>query len=186
MNLTPEQKKIIMRVIVVGALGLGVIFWYWMMFGRAELESAEKGFGELEAQYDELAEEQRTINEFKAMTEGQWDEIEQTIAQASKRLPQTRESQGFLIALRNILQITGINTLELSPRKVAEYDRFAEIPYGILARGRFHEIGHFLNLVEQNPDRFMRVKTLEVDNDLDRPSLHPIKVQIATFMLISN
>ena len=43
-----------------------------------------------------------------------------------------------------------------------------------------------LALRPQSPDRFMRVKSFTVENNLTRPSIHPIKLDIATFMFNNN
>ena len=62
---------------------------------------------------------------------------------------------------------------------------YTEIPYVILAHGRYHAVGQFLTLVEQNPQRFMRVKYLKIKNDLLRPSIHTIQMVVETFMFNS-
>jgi len=43
-------------------------------------------------------------------------------------------------------------------------------------------IGIILTLLEQNTDRFMRVKSFKITDNLQRPSVHPIDMQISTFM----
>jgi Tfp pilus assembly protein PilO len=67
----------------------------------------------------------------------------------------------------------------VSPQNRVQY---TEIPYTIEAHGRYHEIGQFLTLIEQNPQRFMRLRNFTAENNLERPSIHPVQMEISTFM----
>lgn len=186
MPLSPEQKRTLTILLVAGVVGLLGMLYYWFMFGQAEIEDNHKKKAEIEAKRDEIKKQLDTIQEFEQLTTTQFEELESIIKKASRVLPQSRHPEEFLIALRDVLGKTGILTQKLSPDPVAEYDRFAEIPYSIKATGRYHDFGVFLSLVEQNPDRFMRLKTLKITNDLKHPSFHPIELGVGTFMLKSD
>ncbi|HBF33178.1 TPA: hypothetical protein DDW35_01315 [Candidatus Sumerlaeota bacterium] len=183
MPLNPEQKRTLTMIAFLGILGLAGMFAYWHFVGQVDVENLVKAKAELEAKTTEVNAELQTIAEFEKMTEHEYAELESMIARVSKVLPQSRHPEEFLIALRDILGLTGILTQRLNPEPVQEYDRFAEIPYSIKATGRFHDFGTFLSMVEQNPDRFMRLKTLKLTNDPAHPSFHPIEVGVSTFML---
>jgi len=113
------------------------------------------------------------------------DEIEkkrEVLKIAQKRLPSDPDAPGFLRALVDILQATRIVNQIVKPSKVNAYVLYTEIPWLVECSGRYFEFGPFLALVEQNVDRFMRVKSFTINNDYDRPSIHPIELTIATFM----
>ncbi len=82
------------------------------------------------------------------------------------------------------LRSSGIVTSKVAPEKLSIYSGYTEIPYTVKAQGRYHEFGQLLNLLEENPDRFMRVKSLTISNNPRQPSHHPIDVGIATFMFV--
>ena len=109
-------------------------------------------------------------------------ELRQMIQKVIQRLPSRPDAPGFLVALVSILRQTGIIQRSVTPEETVNRTQYTEIPYEIDAFGRYHELGQFLTLVEQNPARFMRVKAMRVSNNLARPSIHPIELQISTFM----
>jgi hypothetical protein len=43
-------------------------------------------------------------------------------------------------------------------------------------------LGQFLTLIEQHPDQIIRVKTMRIGNDPNRPSRHPVRMAVATFV----
>jgi Tfp pilus assembly protein PilO len=183
MALNQQQQKKIVTFVVIGVLGLGLMAWYWWMFGADRLKGAEARYTEKEKKLKDVNSELKTIAEFEGATKDKREELKKQIKEVSSMLPRTRKPEGFLDALVNILRTTGVLTTKVGPEKVQEYERHAEIPYAIDATGLFDQIGRFLSFVEQNPKRFMRVKTLKISNDLERPLQHPVEVHVATFML---
>jgi Tfp pilus assembly protein PilO len=115
----------------------------------------------------------------------QKDEVDkqaETIKKITRRLPSSPDAPGFLNALLMTLGTTGIIQENVKPGQTTDRTLYTEIPYSVVAHGHYHAFGQFLTLIEQNPDRFMRVKKLKIENNLDRPSVHPIEMEIATFM----
>jgi Tfp pilus assembly protein PilO len=119
---------------------------------------------DLEKQKDKIAEMQRVVNE------------------AAKRLPNTPDAAGFYQELIRVLRITGVFAMRVEPGKKRSEVMYTEIPYSIACQCRYHEFGQFLNLIEDNQSRFMRVNSFTIKNNNDRPSIHPISVNISTFM----
>ena len=183
MALNQQQQKNLVTIVVIGALGLGLMAWYWWMFGAGRLRASGVRYTETEKKLAEVKSELKTIAEFETATAGKFEELEKQISKVSNMLPRTRKPEGFLDALVNILRTTGVLTTKVGPENVLECEGYAEIPYTIEATGRFDQIGRFLSFVEQNPKRFMRVKTLKINNDVLHPLQHPVEVHVATFML---
>jgi len=181
MALTSQQKKALIAILVLGVAFLAMAWWYWTILGKGiveqknvQIDKTRDKIRRLDAQLEEIRELERMKDKFA--------EIEAKLDQISRRLPPSPEAPEFFNALNEALRSTGIETRKIAPDKLNPLDRFTEIPYIIEAFGRYHEIGQFLTLVEENPQRFMRVKTLTIKNDENRPSLHPVDVGLATFM----
>jgi Tfp pilus assembly protein PilO len=98
------------------------------------------------------------------------------------KLPTNTDPSGFFQALEGILTITRMEYQSITNEKPRSADVYTELPYSIVSRARYHDFGQFLNLIEENPNRLMRVKKFVVENDDNRPSIHPVSVQVATFM----
>jgi Tfp pilus assembly protein PilO len=109
-------------------------------------------------------------------------EMRKVVEEASKRLPSSPDAPGFFQELIRILRITGVQARRVDPLERRGSVLYTEIPYKIESNCRYHEFGQFLNLIEENQNRFMRVKSFSVSNNEDRPSIHPVTVNIATFM----
>jgi Tfp pilus assembly protein PilO len=182
MELNEQQKRMLLIVVFVGFIGLVTTAYLWYIWGSGIVKTSRQKVETAATETASIEAELTKINEFQALTQSEYSVIEAKLERMTRRLPPSPEAPGFLKALSNILRETGIDTKDLAPQAVEAFGGYTEIPYQISARGRFHEIGQFLNLLEQNPDRFMRVKEMTVKNSEDRPSLHPVDVKIATFM----
>jgi len=113
---------------------------------------------------------------------GEVENMRRIVAEATKRLPSTPDAAGFYQELIRILRITGVLTTRVEPGGNRAQPYYTEIPYGIQCQCRYHEFGQFLNLIEENQTRFMRVNSFVINNNNNRPSIHPISVNISTFM----
>jgi len=109
-------------------------------------------------------------------------EMRKVVEEASMRLPSSPDAPGFFQELIRILRITGVQARRVDPLERHGSVLYTEIPYKIECNCRYHELGQFLNLIEENQNRFMRVKSFSIGNNENRPSIHPVTVNIATFM----
>jgi len=109
-------------------------------------------------------------------------EMRKVVEEASKRLPSSPDAPGFFQELIRILRITGVQARRVDPFERRGSALYTEIPYKIECNCRYHEFGQFLNLIEENQNRFMRVKSFSISDNENRPSIHPVTVNIATFM----
>lgn len=176
-----EQSKSIIITGFVGLLVLVIMSYSYFMFGREQIKNFNVQAMSLQEETKKLKAELRDIKQ----TLSERSEIEkqaETIKKVTQRLPSSPDAPGFLNALIAILGTTGIFQEEVRPDATTDRSLYTEIPYKIKARGHFHALGQFLTLIEQNPDRFMRVKNLKLINDMNRPSIHPVEMDIVTFM----
>lgn len=181
MQFTDRQKSKFLIIGFTGAVLLVVVLYFHFIIGRGQERDYMMRSKRMET---EIASAKKNLDEIKALM-SEKDKLEEQralIGKVIKRLPSSPDAPGFLMALVGILRTTGIIQEIVKPDSVRDRTQYTEIPYTVEAHGRYHELGEFLTLLEQNPQRFMRVRSFSVDNNMERPSVHPIKMEIATFM----
>lgn len=181
LNLNEQHKLGVLLTAFIGVVGLILIGYFHLMIGRGMIRDYEVNADGLKKK---LKEAQVALNDINR-TLREKSEIQkqaEAIQKVTRRLPSIPDAPGFLNALVALLGTTGIVQEEVKPESTTAISLYTEIPYSIKAHGHFHAFGQFLTLMEQNPDRFMRVKNLKITNKIDRPSVHPIEMHIATFM----
>ncbi len=181
MTLTEKEKTAFTIVGFFAVLGLVGVGYTKYFFVNAAITQAKKKEQAAEKDIEALKQNKKQIEGWL----GRKDEMEAVraeIRKVTRRLPESPDAPGFLNALVATLRATGIIQQSVRPKGNLPRSQYTEIPYTIAAYGRYHELGQFLTLIEQNPDRFMRLKNLTLTNNLARPSVHPIDMQIETFM----
>jgi Tfp pilus assembly protein PilO len=175
-----DKKSLQVGVFIFVILMLVVLYYNFFILardieaGRATLETLKMETATLTAELEKMREmirQEAQVNKELAL-----------VKKMAARLPSSPNEPEFLDELANSLQITGAKNQKIIPQKSETHTDYIEIPYGIFLNGRYHEFGQLLNLLEENPRRFMLVKEFEVKNDLKRPSIHPSRLDIATFM----
>jgi Tfp pilus assembly protein PilO len=181
MHFSEKQKS---QMMIIGFMGLAVIAvlaWYHLMFARPKVEELGRQSATVQRQIDQKNGELKEIQTLLAQRE-RLEERRRMIARVMRRLPSTPDAPGFLVSLVEVLRQTGIIQRLVKPEATRNRADYTEIPYAVSAFGRYHELGQFLTLVEQNPDRFMRLRQMRVTNTIARPSIHPVELEITTFM----
>ena len=168
MNLSDGQKSSLLLTVFLGVVGLIVVGYFHFMFGRGMVSSYERRRQDTEQKVEVLEQDLAQVRELVGQ-------------RVTRRLPSSPDAPGFLNALLTTLSTTGIIQEEVKPAGASERALYTEIPYTVNAHGRYHSIGQFLTLIEQNPERFMRVRNMTIKNNVKRPSVHPIEMDITTF-----
>ena len=183
MVLTEKNKQaLLVGLIMAVFLGFLVGYYYWL-----SMPVIDKAKTEGKTLTAEIAKNQAEIKNIRAYIENT-DEREQmmeVVRRAKERLPEDRRAIEFLGLLRDSLTKTGVVQTRVAPEAPKRRTLYEEIPYSVRGSARYHEFGQFLNLIECNPERFMRVNGFSLSNDLNRPSVHPMDVGISTFMFRS-
>jgi Tfp pilus assembly protein PilO len=176
-----KQKVAILVGGFMGCVVLIMICFFYFMVGRGQINSYEtqaKTLGEkLTLKKTELAQVKSQLDMGPEL-----ERQAEMVRKFTQRLPSSPDAPGFLNALVTILGTTGIVQEEVKPTMTSQRPVYTEIPYEIRAYGHYHAMGQFLTLIEQNEDRFMRVRRLKIGNNPLRPSMHPIEMEITTFM----
>lgn len=180
------QQKDALKAAFIGILLLGIAVFYlnfqfvgaWVKTLDEQTQAIkEKDIKELEERISQMKAELLDQDEFKRK--------QALLAEVAKKLPATADPQGFRRALQQVVATTNIEVTEFQPQPPAVRSNYTEIPYRLISLARYHDFGQFLNLIEENRERFMRVKTFTIQNQDDRPSIHPITIDVATFTFVT-
>lgn len=181
MAYSEQEKKILFLGIFIAALLVGGSIYYYLMFAKKDIELNKTKMEKINDEVKAIDKDLKSMKRFM----GKEDEIaamKKKVEAVSKRLPSSPDEYEFLQELINVLRLSKVNQHLLKPQPYATQTLYTEIPYNIDIRARYHEFGTFLNLVEENQNRFMRINSFKINNDTNRPSVHPISVGISTFM----
>ena len=179
--MSEQNKRILQFGIAFGLIGLIAAVYVWYIWGKAVEEKETVKQGKLQKELTLVNEQLEQIKNAHLIRE----EIavkQAFLERASKRLPSTPDAEGFFENVSTMLTKSNSNVNLVMPVKIEERSSYAEIPWRIDAISQYVELGVFFNLVEQNPDRLMRVKKFEIQNDPVLPGYHNVQVTIGTFM----
>lgn len=184
MPMQEQDKKTLQIGLFLAAVVLvGGVYCHFMIFSNTktrtmnDIETVNSQIREQSAMREDLIALGNRREEIEALAE--------KIQLASLRLPDTRNAQEFYSDLVRVLHTTGVDYHSVRPLPDSPHQLFTELPYTLTANAAFHEFGQFLNLLEENPNRFMRVSHIDISNDRDRPTVHPVNLEVKTFMLHS-
>lgn len=182
--LTPQEKDALKAgVILACLLFIAVGYWYFYIV-KDEVAKNNSRVTVINKEVKTIDEQLKALNAAKIDPE-LLEQKKEMLAKIAAKLPNSINAPAFYQALINILQTSRVDYSELTQNKPQQRSAYTEIPYKIVCKARYHDFGQFLNLVEENVDRFMRVQTFTIENDDQRPSFHPVTVGIATFMFNS-
>ncbi len=184
----PEQKKNLILFAFLGVIGLiGCAVYYHLLVKPDLIEYANKVVA-ADEKYENFKAKNDEIDDFeKEYTAEDYQAVKQRVQELEKRLPSTPQADQFFQALTEAIRVTDVINTVLEKQNINDRGsvQYEEIPYKLEIKSRYHQFGQFLNIIEQNPERFMRVKSMTIRNEKGNPTLHPIDIQIATFRFIS-
>jgi type IV pilus assembly protein PilO len=108
-----------------------------------------------------------------------------------KKLPAEQEIPTLLENLSNMAKDSDIKIVSIVPamsylkddKSVKKSPIYREIPIAITAKSGYHELGHFLNNLE-NADRFMKVVDIDIKANKASPKKHDVELMVCTYILL--
>ena len=179
-KLSLQQKDSIKAGFILAAVLFGGLAAYWFQFVKPDVEAANAKVVQLKDEIGKLDAQIKEMDVAAANLEKMKEKLKM-LEEVAAKLPSSIAPEEFFKAFEQILSTTRISYSELKPLPVLPRTIYTEIPYQLSGNGRYHDFGQFLNLVEENPNRLMRIKTFVIENDDSRPSIHPLNLQLATF-----
>lgn len=181
MTLTEKEKNVLTAGLVLAGMFVVIFAYLHLMFFKTQVTSDTRKINDLKKETAALEKEYVSMTAF-LQNRREVEAMRNQLAAATRKLPSEPESIEFLKELRASLERTGMAQTRVTPKPFVPRALYTEIPYEVQGSARYHEFGQFLNLIECNPRRFMRVNSFDVRNSTERPTIHPITVGISTFM----
>lgn len=182
--MTERNKQILIAGLIFAFLLMGVVIYYYFMAVSPAIKRNSAQVVDLDKKIAEANKELSEIEALIADTET-LAQLQEQVERAKRLLPENEEALEFLGILRESLRRTGVSQSNIRKLKAADRTLYREIPYLVSGEARYHEFGQFVNLIECNPERFMRVNTFTLRNNDSRPSIHPMEIGISTFMFVN-
>ncbi len=181
MTFSEQEKKTIFLGIFIAAMIVAGSIYYYIMFVKKEIEVNNTKMTKLSKEIKDVEKELKEMQRFMGKEE-EVSSMKKLVETASNRLPSSHNEYEFLEQLIEVLRYSKVSQHALIPKTSIAQTMHTEFPYEINLKAKYHQFGTFLNLVEENPNRFIKVNSFTVANDDKNPSIHPIKVEISTFM----
>lgn len=179
-KLNAQQKDAVKAGIILAVILFAGAYAYYAYLVQPEVKSSKDKTAKLRAEIQDLDGRLAEMDSAEANLEA-LREKQALLEQVAAKLPSTVAPEETFRALEEIFKVTRVDYTQLTPQPLAERETYSEIPYRLTGRGRYHDFGQFLNMVEENNKRLMRIKNFTVENDDERPSIHPLTVELATF-----
>jgi Tfp pilus assembly protein PilO len=179
-ELTAQQQDAVKAGGILAAILVAAVIVFQFYWAKPQIESLQAGIAKTKTEISELTQRIRDMDEMKKNLEAM-REKQRLLELVAAKLPVSNSPEEFYKAFQEVLTATRVEYNEMSQQPLEERTVYTEIPYRISGRGRYHDFGQFLNMIEENPRRLMRIKTFTIENNDARPSVHPVTVRLATF-----
>lgn len=181
-----DQQQTLIFIILVTLLTL-VLYFYLLLLPQAmRLTDVFARAGKAMANLKSAQADVSKIDEFKNRIE----EYKEKVDYYERTLPAEQEIPSLLEELSSMAKTSGIKLLSITPVPVSAKEQAAqknkmykEIPILITAKSGYHELGSFLNNLE-NADRFMKVVDLEVKSNKAAPKKHDVELLVSTYVSV--
>ena len=118
-------------------------------------------------------------------------EQSQKVESYEKKLPAEQEIPALLENLSNMAKGSDIKIVGIVPamsyfkddKSAKKSQIYREIPILITAKSGYHELGRFLNNLE-NADRFMKVADINIKANKITPKKHDVELMVCTYILL--
>jgi Tfp pilus assembly protein PilO len=163
---------------VLGITGLVCVgFFFGVLKGQqTKLEEARTTLTETSRELKEARETKAKFDEFKAEAE----KASRLVEMFEERLPEEREIPRLLEQFEKKGDDLGLS-VELTQLPTMTDANKETIPYEILARGDFHKIVQFINLLERD-QRYLKVSNLDINEEI--AGISEATFQLSTFRFI--
>jgi len=184
-ELTEKQKL----YILIGIFGVAGLALYYQLLLRPQFSGFIASNKEYCAVRDRVKKEQALIAN-EAGIKIQHDNFSKQAGYLEKRLPGQYQISSLLEDFSNVAESSGVKILRLKPledpgsisKTKGPSLPYSEFPILIEARAGYHQVGYFVNKLE-NMDRFIKITDVDIDGNTQDPRRHNIKMRIITYVL---
>ena len=182
-----NRQTQVMLLTVLGALAAAALYIYFVFVPQVmrvfELTvNTAKMRSELKSARVVIKDFERLKNSLKKQG--------QKVESYEKKLPAEQEIPALLENLSDMAKDSAIKIVGIAPSTSFKDDKslnksqiYREIPILITAKSGYHELGHFLNSLE-NADRFMKVVDIDIKANKTSPKKHDVELMVCTYILL--
>lgn len=186
-KMTKEKKEMLVLTCIVGAI---IAIFYFYIILQPSLNKISRLGNEIKGLRSDLSNVASGSTDLKALqakTAGLKGEVEDY----QKKLPAESELPNLLASVSGIAQDSGLRLIDMArvkpePSFLDEKEKLLplckEILYKVTLKGGYHQLGAFVNKLE-NADRFFRLKNVRVKKDPQDVFAHDVKMVIATYII---
>ena len=180
----PKEKQKLYVLFGIFAIA-GIMFYYNLLLKPqfAKFLVINREFGVIKARLKSA--ETLIVNEVRIKK--QHENLSTEVAVLEERFPSQGEISSLLGDFSRVAESSGVKILRVKPledvNEVAGANGlYSEFPILIEARGGYHQLGGFINRLE-NMDRFIRIEDIDIKTRTGDPRRHDIKLRAATFIV---
>ncbi len=180
MALSEKNKQIVLASAIGGIAVFVILVYVHFFFVKDDINSLKDKAATLKT---ETEANKIQLDKYKKELDNpeRRREVEARFYQIEQRLPSDQDTVEVYDILRGYFKGSAIVFTNLERGQEKRYDRYAEYPFTIKGRARYHQVGQLVNLIECNPERLMHVTMMDLTNNDRRPSVHPMEIGVSTF-----
>jgi len=158
-KITPKDWAICGGIVAVTALLIG-LFWVFVYTKQQEqIAATSQHLAEIKRELQKAREYEKNIDQLREEAQ-KWEKL---ILSFEERLPEEREIPVLLQKFESMGDQVGLR-VELSQLPTIQDERKETIPYKVVARGNFHQISNFINLLERDK-RYLKISDLDIGEE---------------------
>lgn len=177
------------KIIVYGVITLCLLIANYKLFFRPTVRSLIKTLPqvrELQRKVNFARNAVANIQTYKKQIE----ELRSSLSLYKKRFSTKQEIFSLLQGLSEIAKSSGLKIIAIKPhpaviatQKDTKTGAYQKFPISINARCGYHQLGRFLNKLE-NADTFMRITDISITSNPQDPLEHQIYILVNTYIII--
>jgi Tfp pilus assembly protein PilO len=157
-------------------LTLGYLFA--VAYVRNQISEKEDVIAKLTAEKADLESKKAQID----VVEKEIEEMREVVASFEGKLPTDKEVPKLLKQFQKIAELSGVKYFLIKSENIVEQNLYIRIPFTVNVKGKYPEIGEFLQSLEFS-DRFIKVDDVMIDEEDEGES--EASIEISTFMFIT-
>jgi type IV pilus assembly protein PilO len=186
-NEIKENKSYQIIAAVIGGAVIFIAAFYFILISpkAAKISELKAKIAEKQTFLAKAGSVEKQKQKIKA-AKAKINELEQDISYYEKKLPQEKDIPDLLQYLSNIATETNIKLLEIEKKQEIRQEQeqafYVTVPFNLILKGGYHEIGRFINRLE-NAERFMKIENLTIEEDKKNPFEHRGEMVVYTYIL---
>jgi type IV pilus assembly protein PilO len=158
-TVTPKDWAFVAAILAVAGIIIAALYFFLY---QPKVQAVAAQQTDLDAILVELREAREIKSNIETLREEaqKWEEL---VGLFQQRLPEAREIPSLLQKFEQMGAEIGLR-LELSQLPTSRDDNKETIPYRVVARGNFHQVVEFINMLERE-QRYLKISDLDIGEE---------------------